>query len=149
MHSGRKRLQLLMEDGGRGFDQNARLLFRVAVKLIEKQMQAPPTLLFKRRRISRRQMPQMSEDILFICQAVFTEPPADERLQDLLSAAAPHAEHKLERSPVDEGIRQLFELPNDIVEAIVPERFIGQRSPQTLCTRQSACRLARSITIPQ
>ena len=80
-------------------------------------------------------MTQMGEQVLFVGQAVFAEPPPNQRLQDLLSAAAPDAEHELERSPVDEGMRHLLELPNDLVEAIVPERFIRQSGLRNLSTR--------------
>ena len=48
MHARRKRLQLLLEDGRRGFDQHARLLFGAAVKFVEKHMEALAPLLFKR-----------------------------------------------------------------------------------------------------
>ncbi len=82
-------------------------------------------------------MPQVSNDIFLRGQAVFAERTAYERLQDLLGPAAADTEHELERGPIDERVRQFFELLDGPIEAVIPERFVRHGPPATLLNNRA------------
>jgi hypothetical protein len=102
------------------------LLFGAPVQLIEDGVEPVAALLFEICGIACSEAAEMGDDFLLRGEAIFAERAAHERLQDLLSPAPADAEHKLERGAIDERVRQVFELPDDFVEAVVPERFVRQ-----------------------
>ena len=127
MHAGGKGIELLVDDGRGGFDQHAGLL-GVGMQLVENGAEALPALLFENSGLARCQMPQVSNHVFFCRQAVLAERAANERLEDLLSPPPASAEHELERGTVDERLGKIFELLDDLIEAVVPEGFVRQKA---------------------
>ena len=132
MHARRQGFEFLIDEGGRSFDQDPRLLFGAPVQLIEKDVEPLTALLFEVRGIACSQVPEMGDNIFFCRQAVLAQCLPHQRLQDLLCPASADAENKFERGAINEGVRQVFELLDDLVEAVVPERFVWQGVPATL-----------------
>jgi hypothetical protein len=94
MHAGRQSLQFLVHDGGRSFDEHARLLFSLAVQLVENRVEALAALNFERHGGAGGEPAQMPDDFIPVCQSVLADGLADERLQDLLGAPPSDAKGK-------------------------------------------------------
>jgi hypothetical protein len=130
MYARGKGIEFLVDDGRRGSNEHTRLLPGLEVKFVQQGVESFAALFFEVGGLACGQMPQVGDHIFPHRQTVFAQCPAHERLEDLLGAPPSDAEHGLERGAVDEGMRQMFEQPDDLVEAIVPERFIGQGGPR-------------------
>ena len=126
--AGRKGIEFLVDDGGRGFHQHAGLL-SFGTRLGENVAQALAAFLFEIGGLARGQMPQVRDDILFCGEAAFAHGAPHQRLEDLLGATPADTEHELERGTIDERIGQVFELFDDLIEAVIPERFVRQATP--------------------
>ena len=114
------------------------------MQLGEDVAEALPALVFEEGGLARSQMPQVGDDVFFCGKAVLAEGTAHQRLQDLLGAATADAEHELECGPIDERVGQMFELRDDLIEAVIPERFVGHATPCNFWEARERMRLSSS-----